>query len=144
MIELDDTTARAELSAIMARLLNPAPLLEAVGQWQEQQIERRIESDKATPDGVPWIEWSIRTAANRRAKGNDEQGLLWDSGALLHSFSFDVAETSVVIGTSGLEYAPWLQDGTAKMPPREFVGWSQDDLLELEFLTKLYVETGNA
>jgi phage gpG-like protein len=141
-VTVDDSAVMAEISAMIERLAHPEQLLEMVGTWQEHRIEERIETTKISPDGVPWADWQLRTLKNRQAKPSTlHRGLLWDEGVLLGSFGFEVNGNGVEIGTH-LDYAKALQDGYGNMAAREFVGWSPEDLEQLDMMATAFIETG--
>jgi phage gpG-like protein len=110
--------------------MNMAPWLAAVGAHEVKEIEKRIESTKGGPDYDPWAEWSPRRLREREAKGNVGQGLLWDTGTLLHSFEFAYTPFEVMIGTD-IAYAKELQEGRTdptRMSARPFVGWTDEEI----------------
>ena len=104
--------------------LDDKNLLQEVGQIELQDIRTRIGVSKITPDGKPWAPWAPSTFVSRLNKGNTERGLLFDSGRLLDSFRVINDGKTVTIGTN-VPYAPYLNNGTGKMPARQFMGVSE-------------------
>lgn len=100
--------------------------LAEVGVHQKQKIEERIRVTKLSPEDGPWAPWRPSTRAWRERRGTIEQGLLWDTGELLDSVSFEVTAESVSIGTSA-EHGHFLQEGTSNMVARPYAGWSGAD-----------------
>ena len=143
IVEIDVSEAVAGFEAMLHRVTDLRPMFEEVGAWQEQKTVRRIEETKLTPHGALWAEWQLGTFKKRQQKGNVSQGLLWDTGLLLNSFSWETDESGVEIGTTN-EIAPWLQDGTSKMVARPFMlnegeELPPEDIAELEMITNLYL-----
>ena len=138
MFEIDYALAMDELDGMLARLADPAPLLEHIGLYEVAEARERIQRSKDDPLGYAWAPWMPSTAAQRARKGNADQGLLWDTGALLDSITASVAGNTVTIG-SAVDYAGYLQDGTDRMAARPFLGWSADALAFYEHLTSEYL-----
>lgn len=159
MITIDDATVMAELGAMMERLANPKPYLEEVGLWQMEQARERILSTKEDPDGNPWIRiqgdispWGGKRTWQRDVLGNADLGLLNSTGELLNSIHFAVDGNVVDIGSNSphaqMQYqtlwdGSWERggpDGTeTTVPAREFLGWSPQDIADLELSALLYV-----
>lgn len=131
----------AELRAMLARTADMQPALHAIGEMQAESIRARITTMKTSPDGEEWSPWSKRRLKERTEKGNLGQGLLWDTGTLLHSIVVVDDPTSVVIGTP-VKYADELQYGRDDMGPRPFIGWVEDKLPLVEQMLARYVEFG--
>ena len=141
MIRMDARAAIAELRAILRRVQRPAPVLAAIGAAQVGRIQRRIAAGKVSPAGVPWSPWKPSTRARRERKGNAGQGLLWDTGTLLHSVRAETFVRGVRIGVEP-DYAVYLQEGTGEMAARPFVGWEPADEDATERLMVHYLDTG--
>ena len=131
-------SATIELGPVLAALNqlalgNHSSWLAKVGEHEKQMIEQRIQSTKLDPDGHEWAPWRPFTRAKREAKGNESQGLLWDTGNLLHSQTYVTPfGAALEIGTD-VEYAERLQEGVpGHMEARPFVGWGDADLSWLE------------
>lgn len=90
------------------RLLNfdRGELLQGLGALLELQTKRRIEVEKAAPDGRPWPNWTP-SYASQRPGGTS---LLQSSNHLLQSILNKVEGDSVAVG-SPLEYARIHNDG---------------------------------
>lgn len=141
MITADFSPVLAELRAMLARTADMQPALHAIGEMQADAIQARITTLKSAPDGEEWSPWSERRLKERTDKGNVGQGLLWDTGTLLHSIVVVDDPTQVVIGTP-LPYADELQNGRDDMGPRPFIGWVDDKLPLVEEMLARYVEFG--
>lgn len=113
-------------------------LLEELGDYLVGSVLERIRDTKENPFGRDWQEWATGTRRQREKKGNAEQGLLWDSGDLLHSIRAEIRPAQVAVG-SPLDYAKWLQEGTEDMPSREFLGFSNADLEAIDIITESFI-----
>lgn len=126
-----DTQGLAEadegLQRLQQSIANGRDLLRGVGALVKGQTQKRINDDKRAPDGDRWPEWSPEYAKTREP----QHSLLVSSGQLFKSITH-MANGKVVIVGSNMQYAKWLQEGTRKMPRREFLGLSQDDETDIE------------
>ena len=137
MMTIDSAQVLAEIGALQHRISSPSAFLQEVGTVQQEKAQARIRDTKDTPWGAAWAPWQPMTLKERTIKGNADQGLLWDSGALLNSIHYELEPFSVTIGTD-LEYALDLQDGTDRMAARPFLGWDDLDLGDIEKLAAMY------
>lgn len=94
---------------IRAQSTSVDPLLDAIGQQQEDSARRRIAETKVSPSGTPWAPWSAKYAATRgsqhsllRGEGDLEDSLGHKVVGKLGMFGF--AGAAVDVG-SNLEYA---------------------------------------
>lgn len=133
----------AEMDAMVGRIHENAPFLEAVGQRETERVQERIRDSKIDPMGERWAPWAPATLWERQHKGNEALGLLFDEGDLLLSIHPEVRALvdTVEIG-SNLPYAKDLQDGTYRMPAREYLGWEPDSVPEYEAMFAKFIETG--
>ena len=113
----------------------PAGLLDALGAAVVSQTQRRIESERTSPIGEPWPEWSGDYALTRHAG----QSLLRGGGALLESIQSAVDGEIAEIGTNLVYGAIQQFGGTGDMPPgpaavpaREYLGIGAASLAELD------------
>lgn len=86
-------------------------LLDVVGAEVESQTKRRIETEKSSPDGIPWADWSPGYAETRHGGHSALEG----EGHLLGSIDHQVVGDSVEIG-SNLVYAAVHQGGSGSEP----------------------------
>lgn len=125
------------LQSMLNRLGNPdrQTLMEKLAFEGENQTKRRIAEEKTGPDGQRWPQWSDDYAARRKSG----HSLLQGEGGLLDSITADADEGSAEWG-SNLEYAAIHQfggtegmaPGPAAIPPRPYVGLSDDNLASLQ------------
>ena len=124
---------RHDLSRLSARLGRLAGSLEeplrAIGGIVESSTCRRIAEWKTAPDGVKWADVSEKTKRRKNGRG----GILVDHGHLLASITHEASADSVIIG-SVMNYAAYLQEGTAHMPARPFLGLSDKDYRDIDHL----------
>lgn len=139
MMTINVDQAIADLGRIVARMADMQPALAVIGQHQIYRIQTRITDEKHDPDDLPWSPWAAFTREQREKKGNVPQGLLWDTGTLLHSIRAQVDLNSVAIGTD-VPYAQELQAGRGNMPARPFVGWDDNGLQFAEHFIVKYLE----
>lgn len=113
------------LNAVQAALkrlqrITPRPVMRAVALQIQEQVERRIESEKRAPNGLRWAPWSRGYARTRRP----EHSLLIDTGRLLESFRTINVGSEVQMGTD-VEYA------RKNDKEREFMGLSESNKREV-------------
>jgi len=139
MITLNADRAIADLGAILTRMAHLEPALSSIGARQVREVNARIKDTKLEPDDLPWAPWAPFTRKQREEKGNVPQGLLWDTGTLLHSIRAQTGLNSVTIGTN-VPYADELQYGRRDMPPRPFLGWGASDIRGAEMLVIQHIQ----
>ena len=89
------------------------------------------------PNGVPWI--PSKAGMARRLKGGT--GTLFDTGKLFRSLQvFKTAEGERRVGTD-VPYAPLMQlgGGPFKLPPRPFLGFSNEDESMIKQIVQLRI-----
>lgn len=117
---------------------DPSELLNEVGEALALSTIQRIMTTKTAPSGQAWAPWATSTLLARNKKGNAAQGLLYDTGALGNSITWQVKGKTVEVGSSLGVIGEYLQNGTANMPARPFIGLSKEDLTEAQRITKEY------
>lgn len=122
----------------------------AIGAELESSARLRIQSERRSPDGLPWAAWSTayaqqraalsrrstrRKASSRKARSRGASRLLQLSGALRGSLTHNVLDDGVEIG-SNLLYAAVHQFGfdgadkngrSMRIPARPYLGVSDVD-----------------
>ncbi len=141
MLEVDATHALADLGMMLANIQNPEPVMQQIGEFEAEAAVFRIMVTKESPDGEPWQMWSGRTRKERVAKGNEDLGILWDTGRLMSSIHAVTGAQSVEIGTE-VDYASDLQMGTDHMAARPFLGWDAEKFPEYEQIMATFIEVG--
>jgi phage virion morphogenesis protein len=111
-------------------------LLESVGALVESQMKRRLQSEKNSPDGEPWADWSPDYAGRmhghpphkhpNQLRKAGRHSLLVLEGDLLDSIMYEVTKDEVVIG-SPLIYARTHQEGRGAIPARPYLGLSHEN-----------------
>lgn len=111
----------------MARLKRQ--FLQEIAKSTKEAAVERIRTTKVAPNNRPWAPWAMATLRQRQRKGNDFQGLLWDTGLLMNSFvhyiDHSIGELEVI---NTAEYSSFLNRGTANMPRREFLAWDKREI----------------
>lgn len=140
-----DLSSVARLQERIARLGNPdrRDLLEQLAGVAESQTRRRISEEQQSPDGEPWQAWSADYAATRHGG----QSLLQGEGNLVDSITSEIEGDEALIG-SNLVYAaihqhggtPDMAPGPAGIPAREYLGFSQDNLDEIEAVADRWLD----
>ncbi len=140
-----DLSSVARLQERIARLANPdrKDLLEQLAGVAESQTRKRINEEQQSPDGEPWQAWSADYAATRHGG----QSLLQGEGNLVDSITSEIEGDEALIG-SNLLYAaihqhggtPDMAPGPAGIPAREYLGFSQDNLDEIEAVADRWLD----
>lgn len=141
-LTVNDRQVMQELGRLLERMLYPEALLAEIGEKEVGRVRERIMESKIDPLGAAWEPWATSTREARERKGNEGQGLLFDTGQLLDSIHFSLSEREVAIGTS-VDYATYLQQGTFRMPEREFLGWTPESVDQYELYILNYLQTGS-
>lgn len=111
----------------------------AIGAELESQTRRRITEEKASPDGVPWPDWSEDYAATRHGG----HSLLQGDDDLLDSVQSLVSDDQVETG-SNLIYAAIHNYGGEEVgmpiPQREYLGLSDENTDDLQATVDDFVD----
>lgn len=118
-------------------------LLEQLAGVAESQTRKRINEEQQSPGGEPWQAWSANYAATRHGG----QSLLQGEGNLVDSITSEIEGDEALIG-SNLVYAAIHQHGgtpdmapsPAGIPAREYLGFSQDNLDEIEAVADRWLD----
>lgn len=116
------------LTRIEKGLKSPGVVKRDVGRLLVKQTKRRIETEKTSPDGRPWMPWTKEYAATRGAG----HSLLIDTGGLLESIKARVRSDDVQI-TSDKTYAGFVNRS------RTFLGVSRSNASELSDLVQKWM-----
>lgn len=80
--------------------------------------------DQTSPQGV---KWEPSLAAALRASSGRGGGTLFDTGTLFNSIQlYSISPLERGIGTD-VPYAGYSNDGTSRLPPRQFMGFGPED-----------------
>ena len=123
-IEVDDAEARRNLEELLARMANPRPFYQAVGNLLVTSVGRNFQRE-AGPDGAPWTPLRPATIRKRQRRGLSGLAILRERGRLAGSIFHQVEEGGVRIGVpSGIPYGAIHQfGGTIDMPARQGKIW---------------------
>jgi phage gpG-like protein len=129
------------MKMILANMKRTDPVMQQIGEMETEAAVFRIMVSKESPDGEPWQMWSGRTRKERVAKGNEDIGILWDTGRLMSSIHAVTGAGFVEVGTE-VPYASDLQTGTDHMAARPFLGWDPHKFPEYEQIMATFIEVG--
>jgi len=119
------------------------PVFDFIGAHVVAEVKDRIQNTKLDPAGNEWAPWRPMTETLRTLAGNVEQGLLWDTGDLLDSIHEEVDGSFTLAIGSDSEYADAVQNGIeGKQVAREFLGWTDEDIVFVRETTLMYLEMG--
>lgn len=128
------------LDRLLDRLAKPQlkHALEILTAAGESQTRKRIEEGGPDPEGFPWLAWSPRYAKTRHSG----QSLLQSGGRLLDSIHAFVSGDEVAGWGTNVIYGATHQFGDEgrDIPPRPYLGISNDDRDELEQLLFDYMD----
>jgi len=141
-----DLSSVERLQRRIERLANPdrRRLLEQMAGMVESQTRERITSGgEQAPDGEPWQAWTARYAANSRSN----HSMLDRGGDLSDSITWEVNHDEAEVG-SNLDYAaihqhggtPGMAPGPAGIPAREYLGFSQGNLDDIEAVADTWLD----
>jgi phage virion morphogenesis protein len=119
----------AELQRRLGKLarLDTRKILGLLGSRLLEQSRERLDNTKVDAEGNPWEPWSEAY----RAK-NPGGSMLEQSGQLLESLTVLQSADAVTVGSELLYAAVHLHGDEARgIPARPFMGFSDDDLVEL-------------
>lgn len=134
-ITLEGIKEVREKLAKLEASLNPTEILDEAEALLLNRIRTRFLAE-TDHDGNKWPE--SKAAKKRRAAGGP--GTLFATGTLFHSLQAYIKGLDErAIGTD-VPYAPFLQEGTGKMPSRVFLGFGEEDMTLVERLVLLRIE----
>lgn len=138
MVDLPALQRRVDAMAHM----DTRALMESIGAEVATQTQRRIVSEKTSPDGVAWPEWSDAYKATRHAN----QSKLQSEDHLLQSITHMVELTGkdVDVG-SNLVYARIQNFGGAGvgkpgLPAREYLGLSAENRMDVHMVASDWLD----
>ena len=112
-----------KLADNLAKNINPERILDEASALILSRIRRRFLAETA-PDGTKWK--PSLAATNRRKKGNT--GTLFNTGRLFRSIQSAATGPNERSIFTDVEYAPYHQFGTSRLPQRKFLGVSNEDV----------------
>lgn len=141
-----DLSSIGRLQERIARLgnIDRRGLLEQLTSEVESQTRERITSGaEKAPDGEPWQSWTSRYAATRHG----DNSMLDGEGDLEDSITSEIEGDEALIG-SNLVYAaihqfggtPDMAPGPAGIPARAYLGFSRDNLDEIEAVADRWLD----
>lgn len=134
-----DKDSFAGLHHLAKQVKNPNEMLKEIGDVIVEDIRNRIVVTKKDINEVAWKPWAPSTAKARERKGNAALGLLFDTGALAMSITRKLTSSKHLQVGTALHYAEYLNNGTPKMPARQFIGVSDRARQGINEVIKLYM-----
>ena len=122
-LKINDKKLTRATRKISRTFSQPQRLFKEIGKDEVEEAEFRVRSSKKDPENRSWKPWSYATLKERKRRGTQSKGLLYDSGNLLKRFKSWFTGKKLIISNTA-DYAEYLQEGTSKMPKREILGWS--------------------
>lgn len=122
-----------QLGVLAAGLGDLSPVMESIAAIVESSTRERF-STKQNSEGVAWQELAPDTIRQKNGRG----GILVDRGDLMKSITAHATAVSVDVGTDEL-YGKYHQMGWG-VPQREFLGLSEDDVLDIQDLLNDFME----
>lgn len=114
-LEIRDQQALAGLSKLRAGLHSRTGLLNTLGEYFVESSKQRIRDGGPAPDGTPWKPLQPLTL---ELKKNKDHGILWDSGMLKDTLTFDLEGDEAVAIGSMMVYARIHQEGGTIRPKK--------------------------
>jgi phage virion morphogenesis protein len=124
---------RNYLNKLIRKFQNLTPELHKVGQFMVASTDENFQKEQS-PYGEKWEHLAPSTLKYKASRGFIMQ-ILQRQGLLRSSIRYRIEKGRVEVG-SPLPYASYLQEGTKKMPKRQFLGVSQRDRREIIAILK--------
>jgi phage gpG-like protein len=118
------------LDDILHRLQNPEPAMREASAYMVRSVKNRIYSTKKDPEGEDWEPLNDQTIRIRTMQGYEPDNILVRTGRLGRSIKVDRVDRrgfSVIADArddKGRSYAGYHDEGTSRMPQRQFMGIS--------------------
>lgn len=126
---------RKRVEDLLAKIKSFPGLFNMLAGSEIQDAQKRIQVTKRNPEGKQWKSWEPSTRRAREREGTAATGLLYRTGALHDSFETEINNKGFTI-LNRQPYAQFLQEGTATMYPRQFLGWSKQSRERISKITK--------
>lgn len=123
---------------LIRKLKDPTDLLTDIGEIVVEDIRQRIITTKKDVYDKPFANWAPSTRKARVKDGSAALGILYRTGTLADSIHYKVTSKNKLKVGAGVDYAVWLNNGTNKMPAREFIGVSQRARQGINEALKIY------
>lgn len=153
-VRIDSTTEEKALERLARAAANPQPAFQQIGEYMDLATRERFDTQTG-PDGQSWEPLSEVTIARRRKRGRKSNATLVDSGNLRDLLRYLVTNDGLEFG-SDRPYAGVQQFGASKgqfgksrrggpipwgdIPARPFLGLSEVDKEEVQFILRDYLE----
>jgi len=144
-ISINDTEIAGAFRPILSRVLNPQPILKRFAQYKLRIIDDGFRNE-VSPDGTPFRKLSEKYL-KRKAKNGGRSKTLQFKGFLRASIQVrGLTNDTLIIAPDTLQipYAAAQQFGQPNRPDLAipYLGFAEEDRLELEILTIEYLSGG--
>lgn len=144
-ISLDSIATQSSIAELTAKFGDLTPVMGSIGEYMLGRVRDRFDSE-TSPSGSKWAllaESTIKNKQRRQKSGTTRNGksrvrtnaepsaILKDTFLLRDTMTYNPSPFSVAIGTPQ-KYGIYHQYGTARMPKREFLGYNDADLKEIQ------------
>lgn len=122
-----------KISTLAQGLDDLRPVMQGIAAIVENSTRERF-ANKENSEGVAWQELSPETIERKKGRG----GILVEYGDLMRSITGHATAVSAEVGTDR-PYGKYHQMGWG-VPQREFLGLSEDDVLDIQDLLNDFME----
>lgn len=137
-VAFDDAGTTRRLNQLLARLDDPKPLFNDIGEYLLQSHDDRWDQQQA-PDGSAWKPLSEKYAARKERKRPNAGILTYDE--LLRRLVYQASDSGLELGTNRI-YGATQQfgDPDRNIPARPFLGLSGEDETEIAAIVEDYLD----
>ncbi len=132
-----DTSTLKPLEArvrVMASM-DTSALMPRLGEYLQRSTQDRFKS-QTSPDGATWDVLAPRTLARKEKKKLNPGKVLTERGFLRKGIAWQLLNKSTVEVGSNLKYAATHQFGRGNIPPRPFLGLSDQDKRKIDAIIR--------
>lgn len=132
-----ETSALKPLEArvrVMASM-DTSALMPRLGEYLQRSTQDRFKS-QTSPDGATWDVLAPRTLARKEKKKLNPGKVLTERGFLRKGIAWQLLNKSTVEVGSNLKYAATHQFGRGNIPPRPFLGLSDQDKRKIDAIIR--------
>ncbi len=117
--EVKSDALLAAIGNALARVDQPRALMQNIGAALLMNMKNRF-SDRVDPDGHAWLPLSPKTIAMKAKAGKSTLLMLYNSGEMQDSLTYNAGNDWVEVGTA-MPYGAYHETGTRRMPRRSFL-----------------------
>ena len=132
-LKFNANQSRNYRNELIKKVQNLTPALHEIGQLMVASTDENFQKEQ-NPYGEKWEHLAPSTLKYKASRGFIMQ-ILQRQGLLRSSIRYRIEKGRVEVGTP-LPYGSYLQEGTKKMPKRQFLGVSQRNRREIIAILK--------